>query len=66
MHSLDILYENQKTKLKKIFFRTVSNVIGVILILSAVYELVKIYLQFRVFGEIKKEENGTGPEPIKA
>ena len=43
-----------------------SNVIGVILILSAVYELVKIYLQFRVFGEIKKEENGTGPEPIKA
>ena len=39
-----------------------------ILILSAVYELVKIYLQFRVFGEIKKEENGTGPtsDPMKA
>ena len=50
----------KKQKFKKNFFRTVSNVIGVILILSAVYELVKIYLQFRVFGEI------TGPEPIKA
>ena len=39
---------------------------GVILILGAVYEMVKIYLQFRVFGEIKKEENGTGPDPAKA
>ena len=38
-------------------FRTVSNVIGAVLAVMAVYELVKIYLQFRVYGAIKKEEN---------
>ena len=38
-------------------FRIVSNVIGAVLAVMAVYELVKIYLQFRVYGAIKKEEN---------
>ena len=38
-------------------FRPVSNVIGAVLAVMAVYELVKIYLQFRVYGAIKKEKN---------
>merc|ERR1711862_592253 len=33
-------------------YRTVSNVIGAVLAVMAVYELVKIYLQFRVYGAI--------------
>ena len=55
-----ILWTNMKIESQHLvikLFRTVSNVIGAVLAVMAVYELVKIYLQFRVYGAIKKEEN---------
>ena len=57
IHSLwtNMKIESQHLVIK--LFRTVSNVIGAVLAVMAVYELVKIYLQFRVYGAIKKEEN---------
>ena len=49
--------KNESQHLVIKLFRIVSNVIGAVLAVMAVYELVKIYLQFRVYGAIKKEKN---------